>query len=316
MRGAACLATACALLAVPSASAAQAPAAAPSAGARVDRVTFAYQRRIPRGAPGVARLRLDLAALSHSRLADIRLVSADGFQVPYLLEDDPDALRVTLPALTAVADPELSGRVSQLGGRHRSVYALALPLAKMPPCHLLLDTRARVFERGLSLLSRNDNPRGREPRRWETRAWETWRHSNPDEAAAPLVLTLPSIDSTDARVIVDEGDNQPLPLEPPVLEVRTCRLRFVRETGAELWLVYGRRDLGAPRYDLALLGYKLREEAATEVTAEPEPAADQRDEGRHSSPLFWGVLIAAVVALLALLVRLLRTPPDQHSQPN
>jgi hypothetical protein len=306
MRGAACLAIACALAAAPTMAGAQVPAATPSAGARVDRASFAHQRRVPSGAPGVAWLRLDLAALSHSRLADVRLVSADGFQVPYLLEDDPDPLRVTLPALTAVADPELAGRVSQLGGRHRSVYALALPLAKMPPCRLLLRTPARVFERGVSLLARNDHPRSRDPRRWETRAWETWRHSNPDETAAPLVLTLPSIDSTDARVVVDEGDNRPLPLEPPVLEVRTWRLRFVRETGDELWLVYGRGDLGPPRYDLALLGYKLREEAAAEVTAEPEPAPDRRDEGRHPTPLFWGALIAAVIALVALLVRLLK----------
>ena len=91
-------------------------------------------------------------------------------------------------------------------------------------------------------------------------------------AAAPLVLDLPSLDSTDVRLVVDEGDNQPLPLEPPALEVRTWRLRFVRGTGAELWLVYGRRDLGAPRYDLALLRDQLKDAAASEVTAEPESA--------------------------------------------
>jgi hypothetical protein len=306
MRGLSRVVLACSLGVLAATAGAQVPDATPSTGARVDRASFAYQRRIPSGTPGVAWLRLDLAALSHSRLADIRLVSSDGFQVPYLLEDDPAPLRVILPPLTVAGDEELAGRVSQLGGRHRTVYALNLPLARMPACDLVLETRARVFERGISLLARNDNPRSREPRRWDTRAWETWRHSDPDEAAAPLVLRLPSIDSTEARLVVDEGDNQPLPIEPPVLEMRTWRLRFVRETRDGLWLVYGRRDLGAPRYDLALLGDRLKEQAAAEATAEPEPAADHGGEGRRSTPLFWGVLIAAVIALLALLVRLLK----------
>jgi hypothetical protein len=290
---------------------AQAPAGTRPVGAHIDRASFTFQRRIPEGTPGVVWMRLDLAALSHSRLADVRLVSADGFQVPYLLEDDPAPLRVTLPTLAVVADEDVARSVSQRRGRHRTVYALVWPLVPMPPCRLMLETRARVFEREVTLLARTDNPRSREPRRWQAQAWGAWRHADPDRAAAPLVLDLPSVDSTDARLVVDEGDNQPLPLEQPVLELRTWRLRFVRETAHELWLVYGRRDLEAPRYDLALLDARLRADAANEVSADPEPVPQQSGAGERSTLLFWGALVGSIVVLLAVLARLLRMPPDQ-----
>jgi hypothetical protein len=288
---------------------AQPPAGAASAGARIDRTSFQYQRRIPAGTPGVASLRLDLGALAHSRLADLRLVSADGFQVAYLLEDDRDPLRVLLPALATVSDQELARGPR----RPRTVYALPLPFPRMPPCRLVLETPARVFEREVSLVARNEDRRSRNQGRWTTEAWGTWRHTDPDRAAAPLVLQVPPLESTDARLVVDEGDNQPLPLGQPALETRTWRLRFVRETGAELWLVYGRRDLDAPRYDLALLRDQLNDAEASDVTAEPEQAPGENAGPRRSTPLIWLFLVLAVAGLVALVVRLLRMQPDQPS---
>jgi hypothetical protein len=292
---------------------AQAPSGAASAGARIDRATFHYQRRIPAGAPGVASLRLDLGALAHSRLADLRLVSADGFQVPYLLEDDPEPLRVNLPPLVVVSERELARSPRRPGGPNRTVYAVSLPFPSMPPCHLVIETPARVFERELSLIARNDSPRSRNQGRWTTESWGTWRHTDPDRAAPPLILQVPPLESTDVRLVLDEGDNQPLPLGQPALETRTWQLRFVRESGAALWLAYGRRDLEAPQYDLALLRGRLKDAAANEVTAEPEQEPGEDAVPRRSTPLFWAVLVLAVLGLVALVVRLLRLQPDQTS---
>ncbi len=300
------------LAALGAAEAAQPPPDPAATGARIDRASFAYRRRIAAGAPGVAWMRLDLAALAHSRLADVRLVSASGFQVPYLVEDDQVPLRITLPTLTAVEGDE-AARLGASARGHRSVYALTLPLAPMPPCRLVLETPSRIFERTVHLLARHDGRSGREPSGWQTTATESWEHSDPESAAPPLVLSLPTLDSTEARLAVDEGDNQPLPLERPVLEVRTWRLRFVRATGDELWLVYGRPDVGPPRYDLALLATALRQAPANEVAAEPESAAPEPNAGRKSRLVFWGTLVTAVVVLLALLARLLRNPGEGNN---
>ena len=305
MRGARLFALAAAATAWVTGALAQAPPGAASAGARIDRASFRYQRWIPAGTAGVASLRLDLGALAHSRLADLRLVSADGFQVPYLLEDDPEPLRVILPPLVPVSEQDLARSPQRRGGRNRTVYALSLPFPGMPPCHLVIETPARVFERRGSVVARNDRERNRQQGRWRTEAWGTWRHSDPDRAAAPLILELPPLESTDVRLVLDEGDNQPLPLGQPVLETRTWRLKFVRESGAALWLAYGRRDLDAPQYDLALLRGRLTDAAASEVTAEPEQAPSEDGGPRRSTPLFWVVLVLAVVGLAALVVRLM-----------
>jgi hypothetical protein len=278
-------------------------------GASIDRASFAHQRRIPPGPAGVSLLRLDLAALAHSRLADVRLVTADGFQVPYLLEDDDAPLRVPLAPLVPVDDPGIAARLSQRQGRLRSVYEIVFPVAGIPPCDLVLETEARVFEREVSLLVKNDRMRRRTAVDWETAAWGSWRHADPETPAAPLVLHLPALKSATGRLVVDEGDNQALPIAIPTIELRTYRLRFMRASPDGMWLVYGKDGLTAPRYDLALLHARLRTEEASEVKAEDErPVSGPEVDGR-SRALFWGVLILAVVALLAVVARLLVTPP-------
>jgi len=283
-------------------------------GASIDRTSFAHQRRIPPGVTGVATLRLDLSALAHSRLADIRLVTGDGFQVPYVLEADDEPLRVPLAPLVAVDAPDVAARLSQRQGRSRSVYEIVFPVAGMPPCDLVLDTNARVFEREVSLLVKNGRRGGRTTGDWETAAWASWRHADPDTPAAPLVLPLPHLPapgSAPGRLVVDEGDNQALPIGTPTIVLRTYRLRFMRESPAEIWLVYGKAGLTAPQYDLALLDARLRTSDARVVTAEDErPAAGLEADGR-SRAVFWGVLIAAVLALLAVVARLLMTQPGR-----
>jgi hypothetical protein len=281
-------------------------------GASIDRTSFSHQRRIPPGATGVATLRLDLPAIADSRLADIRLVTGSGFQVPYVLEADDEPLRVSLAPLVAVDAPDVAARLSQRQGRSRTVYDIVFPVPGIPPCDLVLETNARVFEREVSLLVKNRRQGGRTAGDWETAAWATWRHADPDTAAAPLVLHLPRLPaagSPTGRLVVDEGDNQALPLGTPTIVLRTYRLRFMRESPAEMWLVYGKAGLTAPQYDLALLDARLRTSDAREVTAEYERPARGPGADARSRAVFWGVLIAAVLALLAVVARLLTAQP-------
>jgi hypothetical protein len=108
-------------------------------------------------------------------------------------------------------------------------------------------------------------------------------------------------------VILDEGDNSPIPLTGAKLLLPAYRLRFFRERGASLSLAYGRADLDAPRYDLALLAPQTAGRAAVEVAPAPRTARAATSGGELVSPrLFWSVLAIAVLVLLGMIVRLAR----------
>ena len=138
--------------------------------------------------------------------------------------------------------------------------------------------RSRAPDERAGVRAGGDGPRQGRRRartrtgRWQTAAWDTWRHTDPETPAAPLVLPLPAIRSTTARLVVDEGDNRPLPIGTPAIQLRTYRLLFSRERADELWLVYGKAGLTAPRYDMALLDAQIRSSAARDVAAESRAA--------------------------------------------
>jgi hypothetical protein len=115
-------------------------------------------------------------------------------------------------------------------------------------------------------------------------------------------------------VTVDEGDNTPLPLVSARLLLPAYQLRLFRERDAALRLAYGRDDLAPPQYDLALLAPQLIGVAATEVVPGAEQAPASSTTTLMSPQLFWGVLIAAVLVLVALVVRLVMTS-DVQSRP-
>ena len=157
----------------------------------------------------------------------------------------------------------------------------------MPPCDLVLETTARVFEREVSLLVKNDRRRreppstGRRPRGHRGGTRTPTRRLRRSSSTAHL----PALGSATGRLVVDEGDNQPLPIGAPTVELRTYRLRFMRESPDEMWLVYGKAGLTAPRYDLALLDARLRASEAHEVTAEGERPASGPDRRPLASRL-------------------------------
>ena len=88
-----------------------------------------------------------------------------------------------------------------------------------------------------------------------------------------MTLAVPQVDATDLWLTVDEGDNAPLPITAVRLLLPSYRLRFYRPAGSTLRLVYGRTDLGAPQYDLALLAPHVMGAEAREVTPRPEAAS-------------------------------------------
>lgn len=249
--------------------------------------SFRFRRPVPLGAPGWTALVLDAHVLAHSsHLADLRLLDPQRHQVPYLLEQRDEPLGLEL----AVPEGRAKGR--------STLYALRLPQAGLPSARLVFETDLRVFSRRLLVWEEGEGGASRQL------AGASWTHLDPETAAPPLVLSLPTLQASRLTIEVDEGDNQPLPLKRAKLLLPGWRLRFFQPREA-LELCYG-RDLGPPQYDLALMAERLRDSPATEVTLTPDAGSPEPDHVSGITELFWGVLVAAIAGLLTVLARLLK----------
>jgi hypothetical protein len=82
----------------------------------------------------------------------------------------------------------------------------------------------------------------------------------------------------------------------------------VRNGEGRVTLVYSQPGMAAPRYDLALLAPRVLGAAAVEVEpggVDERPARGVRPGAQRA--LFWGALALAVLLLLGIVVRLVRT---------
>ena len=281
-------------------------------GAPLDVSSFAYARAIPPGV-GFTALRLDAAALAHSHGEDVRIVDGRGRQVPYLLEVVDEPLEVELPSPEPTTPRRDADQRLPFDAGNRTWYRVRLPFAGLPDATLRLRTDARVFARDVDVVTRH-TMRDAASRGSATRlAGANWTHNEPEVPAPPLEIALPRRLETDSLfLLVDDGDNQKLPLGHPTLLLPTYRLRFFRTPGEQLRLVYGRAGLGAPRYDLALIAPRLMDAPAEEVVPTPERLPDG-SHARMPTLVFWSVLVVVVLALLGLIARLVRGGGPEQS---
>jgi hypothetical protein len=277
-------------------------------GATLDVKSFAFARSIPKGS-GLTAIRLDPAALAHSRIEDVRVVDGAGRQVPYVLEMLEEPTEISLAAPSPTTPRDNIDRRSVADAAKRSWYRLSLPHSGLPDATLRLTTTARVFSRSVAVVTQ-DLPREAEAEPWAARTISAaWSHEDPESAAPPLEVSLGSrLPSDSLFVLVDDGDNQKLPLSGATLLVPSYRIRFFRQPDASLTLLYGRRDIGAPSYDLALLTPRLLDAQAQEVTIGAE-SGGVPTHGRTARLVFWSVLGVAVLVLLLLIARLVRNGP-------
>jgi hypothetical protein len=275
----------------------------PAVGAPVDAEKFRYQRPIPASPPGLTALLLDAAVLSRSPgLADLRIADAQGRQVPYLLERRDEPLEIHHPSLVRQkreGDPPSLSR-----------YRIELPYPSLPEVRLVLSTTARVFEREVRLVevptAASAPQRNREPGE-RTVAQAGWRHADPETPAPELTLEIPSSPETRFDLLVEEGDNPPLPLAAPHLLLPANRLRFFYPEAGRLKLLYGQPGLAPPRYDLSLLAPRLLGQTAQEIALSPDrPQSPEPDAAATERRIFWGALVGAVLVLLLVLGRMLR----------
>jgi hypothetical protein len=260
-------------------------------GAAVDRGAFRVARAIPAATPGLTVLLLDADVQARSRgLADVRIVTSNDAQVPYLVEmrDEPLVVPLTLQRVD--------------GERGTSVYRLALPYTTLPQAtRLVLETNARVFEREVTLRSAANERRGRLS---SGLAHATWRAADPELLPPALTFDVPVRGIEALELVVAEGDNAPLPLAGAKLLLPSAALRF-HHPGTRLFLLYGNTEAQEPRYDLSLLGPHLFGQPARELTLQPLKSPRTSDGPTLERKLFWGAIIAVAVVLLLLLARLL-----------
>ncbi|HYC89270.1 MAG TPA: DUF3999 family protein [Thermoanaerobaculia bacterium] len=267
--------------------------ARPTFGSVIERDQFRVSRRVP-DAKGLSVLLLDAHVLAHSNeLRDLRLADGQGRQVPYLVEHRAEPLTLKL----AVPPRAASGS--------KSTYRLELPYANLPSGTLVLTTSERVFDRDVTVRQR----------RGGIIASSAWRSGEPEEPPPAVRIELPHHPPRTLELIIDEGDNAPLPIESAHLLLPSEALRF-SHPGTPLFLFYGNRRVNAPRYDLALLAPRLFAEPARELSLGAAPGVRVADDDRDGRKLFWiGVVIAAVVLVL-LLLRLVLVSPETSRAPS
>jgi hypothetical protein len=291
----------------------------PEAGAALDATPFEFRRGISASSAGLVAVPLDAHALAHSRgpdgrFADVRVLDASSRQIPYLLErrNEPLSVDVSIKPAPPVRIKELKPGT----GRQRSVYVVTLPYSKLPSSTLVVETSARVFHRSVTVGIERLADRNSRDAWFDLIAAETWRHADQQTPAKPLALRLGTLEDTEVLLVVDEGDNASLPIANVRVLLPSYRLRFYHPAGTALQLAYGRRDLLAPQYDLALLAPQVMGAAAREIVADQQTIAATRSSDRSivSPRTFWVILGAAVLVLVALIVKLIRSQ-DQPASP-
>lgn len=277
-------------------------------GAPLDASAFPYARAIGESVADLLALPLDAAALAHStgplgQFSDVRIVDAQGRQVPWLIERRPEPLPIALDAKAVKPEaPELqSGEPA-----NRSVYRIVVPYPDLPDATLVVRTTARLFRRNVTLGVERPADRRHRDAWFESILIQSWEHADQSTAAPVLNLAVPRTDAHEVTLVIDEGDNSALPIDTVQLLLPSYRLRFFRPASAAR-LIYGRKDLAPPRYDLALLAPRVLGAAASDVTMAAEAATQATAANRLISPgMFWIILGVAVVILLGILATLLR----------
>ena len=219
------------------------PLAARSIQARSDIV-----RTIPPGDTGLIAVSLDAAALAHSTgpartFGDLRVSDAAGRQVPYLVEraSEPLSIDLSIERLSQ-APPRRCSRATAV----RSVYRLTWPFDRLPSPRLVLTTSARVFS-GESRSASSAKPTGTGAIRGSSRSHRrigntSIRSRRRRRWSLPLQVT----GARELLVIVEEGDNSPLPLvvgAPPAAGVPAALVSRARRRAAAR--VRARRSLAA-----------------------------------------------------------------------
>jgi len=246
---------------------------------------------------GLSRLDLSPALLSAAQesLADVRIVDEAGRQRPYVL-GAPETREVELSAPSAHPIGE------------RSEYALILPAELVRVNGLRFATDAALVAREYRLYA--TKPNGREV---------TLTHgffARAPDTHERLAVDFPATRVRALRLEVTDGGDAPLAFTGATLQLEAQPLFLIAPDGAYL-LYCGDESLTAPVYEVAQArALVLSLPAAPAMAGEPmanaahvAPAWYQGDHGQ--TWLVWGALLFALLVLVFLTVRVVRSVPEE-----
>lgn len=276
----------------------------PLTGAPFNSAGWTRRRPVQLAAPGVQELELDPAALAGARsdLADLRLLLV-GEQIPFILERMNLARSLTL-AFESVADPRRPGT---------SIWRTRLPHAGLPLLRLALASDTPLFERQFRIYEKVNGSDGRVHD--HTLASGGWSRTPEPGSPRTRVFELGDRPQTDTLYLeTDNGDNPPITLASMKAEHAVVRLVFKVAGTDGFELAYGNPAASAPRYDLSLVATRLLTATRSPARLGPEEAAREdfaRGMLRHlkGGTIFWAALALVVVALLAVVAKMLPKPP-------
>jgi hypothetical protein len=274
-------------------------------GTPIDISSWRFRKRLNIERPGVQQLDLDLEVLAHAQpaFADLRLVR-NGRQLPFII--DRSATSRSLIPISAPANDPLKRAISR--------WSLKLPLPNLPLTRLTCTSPSPLFQRMATLYEETFDDRGGKYRR--DLGSESWIQS-PDRARKDFTLTLRAPPQTDTLFLeIQNEDNPPIELSGFEFAWPVTRVIFKTTETEGNFLYYGNLSAEAPHYDLSLVaGQLLRADKTTPTLGAEEPwkkaSWAERQPPGNSSWLLWAVLGIVVIALLAVIARLMpkQTPP-------
>jgi hypothetical protein len=87
------------------------------------------------------------------------------------------------------------------------------PSVRTPAIDGLVE--AWLFQRPITIAVEREADRGHRDAWIQSLATATWAHADQDRPTPALTLALPSEKTTQLLVVVDEGDNSPIPITGP-----------------------------------------------------------------------------------------------------
>lgn len=243
---------------------------------------------------GLSRIALPAHVLAHSQadLVDLRLVTPDGRQIPYLLRRLPTE---------RPSDPVTMVREEVRG---RSMIKVTVPDPDIPVSTVTLFTDAPTFSRQVSFF------------RAAGQVLDPLRSANwiGEDRPARLSLDIDRVVGQTLVVQIDNGDDPPLPLSGLSLSWPAWELIAVLpDSGARL--VYGDPRRGPPDYDLTLLHRELLPRAKAEATLSAPTALTPPPRSAFDKVMLLGGIAVLVGGMLALTVQLVRSVPAPDAAP-
>jgi len=266
-------------------------------GTAIDVTAWTFRKKIQL-ADAIAQqveLDLDVLAQAESGFQDLRVVR-DKQQVPYILERT-STTRSLVPEVSLSNDPN-KPKLSR--------WVLRLSHAGLPMARLICSSRTPLFERSVVLYENVADDRGNKYRRVLNEA--LWRRT-PEQRKNEFALEVNSRLQGDTLMLeTDNGDNPAIELEQFKIHYAVTRVLFKAKPDEQVFLYYGNRSATWPRYDLGLVAGQLLGSPKGTASLGPQEQL-RKTSARHVSgkggPIFWSILGVVVVALLAIIARLL-----------